>query len=494
MFCQGVRMTSRYVRLADQDTQVRTGLREVRDELDIPHGFSAEVLRAADEAARDAGRQLARHRDATDIPFVTIDPAGSMDLDQAVHVTRTATGFLVSYAIADVAAFATSGGPVDTEARRRGLTLYAPDGRVPLHPMILSEGAASLLPDRDRPAVLWRLAVDEQGRLVSTDVFRAVVRSRAQLSYTQVQDEFDRTDRGGTTDDMLVALREVGLLRQQQERLRGGIDLPVPEQVVTNVDGSWQLCFRAPQAVEGWNAQISLLTGMAAAELMLAGGVGILRTMPPPQESDLARVRRTAMALGLTWPANGSYADLIRSADPEQPAHLAFLSLATTLLRGAGYTAFEGDAPELTTHSAVAAPYAHVTAPLRRLVDRFGTEVALSVCAGREIPDWAVSALSGLPDLMMAATRKSRALERESINLIEAVLLQDRVGERFSASVVDRDTRNRDNYSIVIRDPGVRAKAKGNLKVGTQAEVVLEIADPHRRLVRFHGDQGLTGD
>ena len=52
-----------------------------------------------------------------------------------------------------------------------------------------------MLPDRDRPAVLWRLAVDEQGRLVSTDVFRAVVRSRAQLSYTQLQDEFDRTVR-----------------------------------------------------------------------------------------------------------------------------------------------------------------------------------------------------------------------------------------------------------------------------------------------------------
>lgn len=368
------------------------------------------------------------------------------------------------------------------------MTFYSPDGRVPLHPVALSEGAASLLPNQDRPAVVWRLMADEQGRLASTEVFRGVVRSRARLSYAQVQDELDRADRGGAADDMLLALREVGRLRQAQERLRGGIDLPVPEQVVTNDAGSWRLSFRAPLAVEGWNAQVSLLTGMAAAELMLAGGVGILRTMPSPQEADLTRVRRTATALGLTWPADGSYADLIWSADPEQPAHLAFLSLATTLLRGAGYTAFEGALPDLTTHSAVAAPYAHVTAPLRRLVDRFGTEVALSISAGREVPDWAVSALGGLPDLMMAATRTSRALERESINLIEAILLQDRVGERFSASVVDRDTRKRDIYSIVIRDPGVRAKAKGALEVGTRAEVVLETADPQRRLVLFQVD------
>ena len=96
-------------------------------------------------------------------------------------------------------------------------------------------------------------------------------------------------------------------------------------------------------------------------------------------------MRRTAKALGLTWPQDGSYADLIRTADPRQPAHLAFLSLATTLLRGAGYDV-RRRAPELSTHSAVAAPYAHVTAPLRRLVDRFGTEIALAAVAGENTP------------------------------------------------------------------------------------------------------------
>ena len=196
-------------------------------------------------------------------------------------------------------------------------------------------------------------------------------------------------------------------------------------------------------------------------------------------------MRRTAKALGLQWPRDGSYADLIRSADPEQPAHLAFLSLATTLLRGAGYTAFDGAVPELTMHSAVAAPYAHVTAPLRRLVDRFGTEIALSVCAGRSIPEWVRAALVELPDQMLAATRLSRSLERESINLIEAVLLRDRIGEMFDAAIVDRDPRNRGSFSIVIRDPGVRAKAKGSFDVGTKAQVVLATADPGRRSVVF---------
>ena len=81
---------------------------------------------------------------------------------------------------------------------------------------------------------------------------------------------------------MLLDLRAVGRLRQEQERLRGGIDLPIPEQVVDHEDGEWVLSFRAPLPIERWNAQISLMTGIVAADLMISAGIGILRTMPPP--------------------------------------------------------------------------------------------------------------------------------------------------------------------------------------------------------------------
>ncbi len=474
-------MTSRFVRLAAQDAAVREGLEQVRGELDVPTGFPPAVEMDALTVA-ERGPDRSDRRDMRDVPFVTVDPEGSMDLDQAVHLARTPHGYVVHYAIADVAAFAKPGGPIDREARQRGLTLYAPDEKVPLHPPVLSEGAASLLPDRDRPAAVWTLRLDGSGEVTDADVVRAVVRSRAQLTYEQVQHELDSGDARDDTQARL--LREVGELRQSRERDRGGVDLPVPEQVVSEEDGEWRLSFRAPLPVERWNAQISLMTGMAAADIMLAAGIGILRTMPPPGEADLARVRRTALALGLPWPRGASYADLIRSADPEQPAHLAFLSLATTLLRGAGYTPFDGSHPELTTHSAVAAPYAHVTAPLRRLVDRFGTEVALAACAGTDVPDWVREALPDLPERMSASGRRARELERESINLIEAVLLADRVGERFPAAVVDREPRDR-GFSIVIRDPGVRARATGELSVGTEALVELLTADPERRTVLF---------
>ena len=103
-----------------------------------------------------------------------------MDLDQALHIERDGDGYVVHYAIADLAAFITPGDPVDLEANRRGETLYGADSKVPLHPPVISEGAASLLPDQVRPALLWTIKVDATGEGTDVTVERARVRSTRQ--------------------------------------------------------------------------------------------------------------------------------------------------------------------------------------------------------------------------------------------------------------------------------------------------------------------------
>ncbi|MEU6713462.1 RNB domain-containing ribonuclease [Nonomuraea sp. NPDC046802] len=471
--------------------RLEDGFERIRRELRLPDGFPAPVL---EEAAWVALVPRLDAEDLSDVPFVTIDPPGSMDLDQAVHLERLRAGYRVWYAIADVGAFVRPGGVIDTEARTRGETVYLPVGKVPLHPKVLSEDAASLLPGALRPAAVWRIDLDADGQITGADVQRGLVRSRERLDYAYVQAAVDT----GTADGTLGLLAEIGRLRLALERERGGVTLPTPDQEVVHDDGGYRLEFRMPLPAEAWNAQISLLTGMAAATMMLDAEIGILRVLPRPRPDDLAKVRRVGLALDVAWPDGAGYGEVVHDLDPKQAQHAAFLHESKVLLRGAGYVAFDGAPPALAEHSAVAAPYAHVTAPLRRLADRYATEVCLAIAAGEPVPSDVRAVLPGLPDAMSATGRRARAVERACVDLVEAFLLRDRIGQAFEAMVIDVDERRgsgqvqlldvderRGSGQVQLLDPAVIARCDGDLPLGQRVTVRLTQADPASREVRF---------
>ncbi|MGW7467253.1 RNB domain-containing ribonuclease [Streptomyces xantholiticus] len=465
------------------EASLRAALRELRRTLDVPGGFTAAALAEA-EAAAKAPRLP--EEDATDIPFFTIDPPTSVDLDQAMHLERReGGGYRVHYAIADVAAFVRPGGALDAEAHRRVQTLYFPDEKVPLHPRALSEGAASLLPGQSTPALLWRIDLDAEGRTVEAHVRRAIVRSRTRLDYAGAQRQIDT----GFAEEPLALLRDIGQLREALEVERGGISLNVPEQEIAERSGTYVLEYRAPRPADGWNAQISLLTGMAAADLMTASGTGILRTLPTAPDGAVARLRRSAQALHIEWPHHVSYAELVRSLDPREPRHAAFLQECTTLLRGAGYTAFTGGVlPVPAVHAAVAAAYTHCTAPLRRLVDRYAGELCVAAVAGQEPPEWVSTALDALPGEMADGARRGNTVERECLDVLEAIVLRDRIGELFDAVVVDVKENEPSAGTVHLEDPAVVARIDADgaaLPLGERLRVRLVEADPGRAKVRF---------
>ncbi|MER5468608.1 RNB domain-containing ribonuclease [Streptomyces sp. NPDC002685] len=474
-------MPRRHVRVTGApEAPLRAALGALRTELGVPQSFPAEVLAEAGRPPR-----LPTY-DATDIPLFTVDPPTSTDLDQAMHLARRENGgYRVRYAIADVAAFVVPGGALDAEVHRRVTTLYFPDEKIPLHPPRLSEGTASLLPDQTCPAVLWTIDLDADGRTQSTDVCRALVRSRAKLDYAHVQRQIDE----GTAEEPLALLKDIGEARERLEVERGGISLNVPEQEIVEEDGMYELVYRAPLPSDGWNAQISLLTGMAAADLMLAHGTGVLRTLPAAPDGAVGRLRRTAKALRINWPHHVSYAQLIRSLDPHWPHHAAFLLECTTLLRGAGYTVFRnGVLPEVTSHAAVAAPYAHCTAPLRRLADRYTSEICLAAAAGEPPPEWVLAALDALPKEMADGSRRAGTVERECVDIVEAALLKDRVGDLFEACVVDVQEHEPTVGTVQLESPAVFARIAGgttDLPLGERLRVRLTQADPGTAKVQF---------
>jgi exoribonuclease R len=458
-------------RLHAASPSLAAGFARVRSDLALPVGFPAEVLAEAAASVDRAQELVATLPDRRDIPFVTIDPAGATDLDQALAIeARPGGGYTVHYAIADVSTFVPPGGAVDTEARHRGVTVYLPDGRVPLHPPVISEGAASLLPGMERPALLWTLTLDSGASLTDACVERAIVRSRRAYGYVEAQHLLDN----GEADDVLVLLRELGRRRLDLEVARGGVSLDLPEQEAVDVDGHLELRLRAALDVESWNAQISLMTGMAAARLMLDGNIGVLRTLPPPDDRDLDRLRVAAGALGCPWDSDEPYGGFVRRLDSADPRGASLLLLAARTLRGAGYESFDGTAPEGATHAAVAAPYAHVTAPLRRLVDRFGNEIVLSLSAGRSVPEWVREALPDLPKLMGDARRREGAATRAALDVLESAELAEHLGETLEAVVVAADPKG---STLQLVEPAVQTRVPVTLELSATVRVRVDAVD-----------------
>lgn len=482
--------------------QLAEALAHLRTEFELPSGFPPAVL-------AELRTVLAGHRpaalDLTHVPFLTIDPPGATDLDQAMQLQTRGSGYLVRYAIADVPSFVPAGGQLDGEARRRGQTIYVPDGRIPMHPEQISEGAASLLPGQERSAFVWELELDAEAELLRTSLRRARVRSIAQLDYDQSQRYLDAgaQDGGhGAPAEVLATLRllrEVGRRRAALERARGGASLNVPDQQVEFDGSDYTLVARPPLPVESWNAQISLLTGMAAAELMLEGKVGILRTMPDPDPASVARYRLQTEALGRPWSEDVAYGEYLRSLDTRAPRDLALMHAASSLFRGAGYTPFDGELPQQRLQAAVAAPYAHTTAPLRRLVDRFVLVICEALCAGTEVPAWAREALPQLPVLMAASDQLAARVDRAAIGTVEAALLSTHIRREFDAVVIAGPRHNGNGNgnhngngnggpargTVQLTEPPVTAPCEGALDAGTRIRVRLLKADIATRSVLF---------
>lgn len=466
----------------------------LREELGLPPAdrtdeFPADVLAEAEELA---SRPPSERPDRTDLAFVTIDPPGSRDLDQAVHLERSDDGFVVHYAIADLGGI-TPGGPIDVEARRRGQTVYLPDGRVPLHPAVLSEGALSLLPDEVRGAVVWTIHVGPDGGVGDVSLGRALVRSVARLDYAGVQADAD----AGRLHPSIEALPDLGRVRRAARVAAGALELGLPEQEIERSGDGWRLRWRERLPADDWNAEVSLLTGMAAARIMLDAGVGILRTLPEPDADDVAAFLRRAAALDLLAPGEGDRAGegggalalaarLLDRLDASRPPELALMRDATRLLRGAGYDAFGpgvGEVPAEPGHAGVGGPYAQVTAPLRRLADRFGTEVCVAAAEGRDVPEELRAALVELPDALSASDRTAATADRRAVDLVEAAELAPSVGRTFAALVVSVDG---DDAEVMLEDPSVMAPADAaGLREGQHCRVELASVDVERGRVRF---------
>ncbi|WHU04014.1 RNB domain-containing ribonuclease [Sphingomonas sp. NIBR02145] len=457
----------------DPDCVLAHGLAAIRSQYQVPPAFPQPVLEAAEIAAR---RIPGEHVDRTDIPFVTLDPASATDLDQALAIETSGNDLLLRYAIADVAWFVTDGDPVDAEAWRRGTTLYLPDGKASLYPPVLSEGAASLLPDGPRPAVIFTVRVAPDGAVKLEEAERALVRSRAKLAYETVADS-----------ELPPQFAELARRIALAEAARGASRVDPPEQeVARRSNGGYALAFRARHPSEDQNAALSLAANLAIAEVLQAHHTGLFRVMAEPDAAAVARLRNSARAFGIAWPEAlplERFRDGLDAADPHQAALMLAIRRAG---QGASYAPWSADAAPW--HAAVAAPYVHATAPLRRLADRYVIRATLAVMNGQPVPGAVSDAFARLPKVMGRADALGGQIDRAVIDLAEAVILDGREGETFAAVVTDVDMRG---ARMQLSDLPVvtRIDAPGAAP-GTALQVKLVDADPAKRALQFEAVGG----
>jgi len=452
--------------LVDPDRRLARGVADIRRRYQTPEAFPAEVLAAAEEAAR---RAPTAHVDRTAWPFVTLDPATSTDLDQAFTIERRGEDLLLHYAIADVAWFVDDGGVIDAEAWRRGATLYLPDGKAGLYPPILSEGAASLLPSGPRPALVLTVAVDRAGEARLEGVERALIRSRAKLAYETVQPA-----------DLPPDFEEFSRRIKAAEARRGASRVDPPEQEVAADNGRLRLQFRPRAPAEDRNATLSLAANLAVADCMLAHKTGLFRVMPEPDPRAVARLRRSAAVLKLRWPPMASLAQFERTLDPAVPEQAAFMLAVRRAGEPAAYAPYD---PETTPwQAAIAAPYAHATAPLRRLADRYVLMAVLAISAGQPVPDSVAQAFPRLPAVMAHASSQAGQIERAVIDLAETILLSGREGEVLDAVVIDVDERG---ARIQLCDLPIVARVAPAATPGDAITVRVVSADPDHSPATF---------
>ncbi|WP_309623480.1 RNB domain-containing ribonuclease [Novosphingobium sp.] len=454
--------------LKDPDCLLAEGLAAIRAQFKVPAAFPPQVLAAAEQAAR---RVPSEHADRTAVAFVTLDPASSTDLDQAFAIEASGSDLLLHYAIADVPWFVRDGDPIDTEAWARGETFYLPDGKAGLHPPLLAENVASLLPDGDRPAVVFTTRVAPDGGVKLEGAERAMIRSRAKLGYETA-----------TPAQLPAGFADLARRIAAAEAARGAARVDPPEQEVErDAAGHFTLRLRPLTLAERSNAALSLATNLAVADALYAAKTGLFRVMAGPDSRAVARLRFTAKAFGLAWPEQATLEQFERTLDAADPAAAAFMLAIRRAGNGASYVPYEAGVKPW--HAAMAATYCHMTAPLRRLADRYVVRAALSVANGRPVEGEVEAAFKRLGPVMGKADARAGQVERAVVDLAEAAMLADRQGESFAAVVTQIDEAG---TRIQLCDLPVVARTTAHgVKPGQRITVRLDTADPVRRIVGF---------
>lgn len=436
-------------------------------EFDLPEQFPDEVLREARQQAKEFERledEIPSDRlDLTGLTVLTIDPIDARDFDDAISLEQTdGGGWRLGVHIADVSHFVQPKTALDAEAFERATSVYLPDRVIPMLPELISNGLASLQPDKNRFAKTIFLDFAADGLRVASELHSTVIRSRKRLTYEQVDEYLENPDAwperlGPQVHALLGRMHTLAMILRRRRLARGALELTMPEvKVDLDADGRVVGAHVQPNTVSHQIIEeFMLAANEAVAETLRDRGLFFLRRIhasPSPQK--LKALSEFVSALGIENDGLESRFELQKllekvAGQPEQNA--VNYSVLRSMQRAVYGPAEEG-------HYALASDcYCHFTSPIRRYPDLTIHRLVQAILT-RVKPRNNVGELTAYGEHCSERERQAEQAERELTKIKLLAYLSDRIGEEMDAVITGVES-----YGLFAQ--GISLPAEGLIRV-----------------------------
>ncbi|HEX4566244.1 MAG TPA: RNB domain-containing ribonuclease [Vicinamibacterales bacterium] len=463
----------------------------------LANGFEPDMPSAAlaqANAARPDGAPGPAVRDLRDLPWSSIDNDDSRDLDQ-IEVCVSDNGVTrVLIGIADVDALVPSGSPADDHARANTTSIYTPAVIFPMLPLQLSTDRTSLNEDQDRRALIADMIIAADGTVSSSDIYRALVRNQAQLTYNALAAWLDGSGpapaairRVPGLDAQLRLQDQIAATMQAEREVQGALDFDRSElRPVVDDDGVKDLqtdtSNRAKLLIENF---MIAGNGSAVRFLNSKGFPSVRRVVRSPER--WARIVDLAEQHGGKLPPDPDAPALqqfLKDQRAKAPATFPDLSVAIIKLLGRGeYVAIGANEP--SAHFALAAhEYSHTTAPNRRYADVLMQRLIKGAIAGMP-PPYSLAQLSALAQRCTDREDAANKVERLTKKAAAALWLGDRIGQKFDAIVTGAGPKGTWVRLTGMPVEGRLDRGAEGLDVGDRVRVQLVSTDPPRGFIDF---------
>lgn len=412
---------------------------------DLPFQWPAEVLKEIKPLTKEVPDAAKENRvDIRDLPLVTIDGEDARDFDDAVYCTKTAKGWKLLVAIADVSHYVQVNTALDAEAKNRSTSVYFPEQVIPMLPEILSNGLCSLNPNVDRLCMVCEMYINAEGRVIRSGFFNAVMRSHARLTYTNVakilvDGHKALRKKHATLVPQLEELYNLYKVMRKQREIRGAMDFDTQEtQIIFGADRKIEKIVPtqrndAHKLIE----EFMITANMVAARFLIRNKMPhLLRVHEGPGTEKLLNLKSFLNELGLVLgggdkPTPLDYMHLLNSVQGRADAHL----IQTVLLRSMSQAVYS---PEIKGHFGLALDaYAHFTSPIRRYPDLL-IHRAIKHCLDKKPVK---SFFYGFPDMVVlgehcsANERRADEAARDVVSWLKCEYMMDKIGEEFQGII-----------------------------------------------------------